>query len=145
MMRWSNEGPFSVKLRSVDPNNAAVLRHLSPIWVTHQSVPDVHVGRQWLRMILHRVLPTSRGLWSRFVDAVSYAKHVQICTSSGKQWCCLECCVMLMNISLVITYHSEHLRRVKQSVMDRTANFTHPSGLAGGKRALLVKPSWRNT
>jgi hypothetical protein len=78
MMRWSNEGPFSVKLRSVDPNNAVVLQRLSLIWVTHQLIPDVLVGSQRLRMILHRVLPTSRVLWSRFVDAVSYAKHVQI-------------------------------------------------------------------
>jgi hypothetical protein len=77
-MRWSNEGPFSVKLRSVDPNNAVVLQRLSLIWVTHQSIPDVLVGSQRLRMILHRVLSTGRGLWSRFVDTVSYAKHVQI-------------------------------------------------------------------
>jgi hypothetical protein len=78
MMRWSNEGPFSVKLRSVDPNNAVVLQRLSPILVTHQSVPDVHVRSQWLRMILHRVLQTSWGLWLRLVDPISYHKHVQI-------------------------------------------------------------------
>jgi hypothetical protein len=57
---------------------------------------------------------------------------------------------MLTDTSLVITYRYEHLRQVKQSVMDCTANFTHPSGrrqksIAGGafmaqylKRSFLV-------
>ena len=67
-----------MKLRSVDPNNAVVLQQLSPIRVTHQSIPDVHVGRQRLRMIRHRVLQISRGLCLRLVDTASYAKHVQI-------------------------------------------------------------------
>jgi hypothetical protein len=77
-MRWTNEGPFSVKLRSVDPNNAVVLQQLSLIWVTHQSIPDVNAGIQWLGMILHKVLQISPGLWSRFFDTVPYVKHVQI-------------------------------------------------------------------
>jgi hypothetical protein len=77
-MRYSNEGPSSVELRSVDSGNAAVLQQLSPIWVTYRSIPDVLVGRQRLRMILHRVLQTSRGLWLRLVDPITYPRHVQI-------------------------------------------------------------------
>jgi hypothetical protein len=77
-MRRSSERPSSVKLLSVDLGNAAVLQQLTSVWVRLQSIPDVHVGSQWLRKILHRVLQISPGLWSRLIDTVSYPKGVRI-------------------------------------------------------------------